>query len=60
MQFRENLFSLKTLHEGRWAQPGQGAGLRVLGERAPALAEACVRQQEGRDAETTCLRIAQR
>ena len=32
--------------------------LPVLDERAPALAEACVRQLEGRDAETTCLRGA--
>ena len=48
--------AVRTAAAAYWA--AWADALPVLGERAPALAEACVRQLEGRDAETTCLRSA--
>ena len=48
--------AVRTAPAAYWA--AWADALPVLGERAPALAEACVRQLEGRDAETTCLRSA--
>ena len=46
-------YRARSVYWAAWAD-----ALPVLGERAPALAEACVRQLEGRDAETACLRSA--
>ena len=48
--------TVRTAPAAYWA--AWADAIPVIGERTPALAEACVRQLEGRDTEATCLRSA--